>query len=506
MVNYQGQGESVGEVVGASASEAWQQMAAEANAERRAEEKARLTKERQQRKIIGYFLSGNNNGYLVEKDVQVDAGMRTEFLDEMNRGRITRRDEEEMLLKLSWPMDQPQRGMGAGAMFGRIAQDAWQLQLLSLVVGEELRGDEQGRAAGASAVVRLVSFQAPGVDYRTPVGFEDKRQEMLTQIRPEVDEVTYKKYEESMDSLEKNLYGKRFEYYQAFEGLRDEAERQRSLEAPTEKLVRRQETRRLSPERSQELMRRAEVDGDAWQQDGYNYYLTPEILAEEGLGPKYVTNVEGREIALSNIYELPKGRVAVEAYIPTEREVKVRSYYRSNSQGMWRYLPDYVPNVQERSVKWFGKGRGEESLNLPYELQESLATIEANVGRRPYSTLKYNPYFLFAGTAKAYSSKDVYKQRLEMGMERMRGDYYAEVAMMPQSTEFGMIGLQKRRPEDVTVFEGSRPDFSQVEARYKTATNLAGPVEVEVFRSQDGQKNWLFCTDEGAELCGRGGS
>lgn len=339
-----GKGEQMGVAPVGGQQNAWEEMATTATLEREQAEKAQLGRERQQRKIIGYFLNGNNDQYLVANDVEVDVGTRADFVREVGRGKITREDETEMLMRLRGPIDRPERGMGAGVIFEKVAQDPWQLQLLELVAGQGLRNENYNN--GASAVARIVNYRGPEADYRTPVGFEQKREEILDYIKPQVDRVSYEKYEESMDALEKSLYGKRFEYYQAFEGLRDEAAELRKVEAPTEKLIRRQETYRLGVEQSREMLRRARVDGDPWHQNGQNYELTPTILNAEGLGPNYLTNVEGQDIALSDIFELLDGRAATLAYVPTDDGVKVRSYYRSNSQGVWRYLPDYVRDVQ----------------------------------------------------------------------------------------------------------------------------------------------------------------
>ena len=405
----------------------WEKMADEVRQEQEQAGRAQLSRERQQRKIIGYFLNGNDDQYLVARDVGVDEETRVGFVREIERGKITEKDEEAMLLKLRGPIDRPERGMGASEIFYKIAQDPTQLSLLSIATGDDLR--EQDDDFGSRAVANLINYRAPGVDQRTPVGFAQKREEVLNHVKTWVDRETYERYEKAMDDLEHNLYGKRFEYYQAFEELKNEAMASKNSETSTERLVPRQETYRLGAERKRELLWNAKVDGDPWQQDGCSYQLSPTILEAAGLGPNYVTNVEGREIALSDIFELPSGRLAVEAYVPTEAGVKVRSYYRSNSQGVWRYLPDYVKDADGGgSLKWYGKGRGEESLTLPYELQESLATIEANAGRRSQDSLNMNPYFLFAGTAKVYDSKDEYRRCLETG--QMRGDYYREVAAM----------------------------------------------------------------------------
>jgi len=337
-------GESAGAAPEVNAGNAWQEMAATVTLEREQAEQARQSMARQQRKLIWYFASGGDGQCFGAADAAVDADMRLDFVREIGRGKVTKRDEEAMLMDIAGPIDMPRPGMGAGTIFTKVAQDPWQLQLLSLATGRGLREDDYN--TGAGAVAQLVNYRTPEVDLRTPVGFAQKREEMLGHIKPQVDQVTYEKYEKSMDALEKNLYGKRFEYYQAFEELRDEAEELRKAEAPTDKLVRRQETYRLSPEQGRELLRQARVDGDVWQERGRNYQLTPTILEADGMEPKYVTNVEGRGIALSDVYELPGGRSAVEAYVPTENGVKVRSYYRSNSQGVWRYLPDYVRDPQ----------------------------------------------------------------------------------------------------------------------------------------------------------------
>lgn len=339
-----GKGEQMGVAPVGGQQNAWEEMATTATLERDQAEKAQLGRERQQRKIIGYFLNGNNDQYLVANDVEVDAGTRADFVREVGRGKITREDEAEMLMRLRGPIDRPERGMGAGAIFEKVAQDPWQLQLLELVAGQGLRDENYNN--GASAVARIVNYRGPEADYRTPVGFEQKREEILDYIKPQVDRVSYEKYEESMDALEKSLYGKRFEYYQAFEGLRDEAAELRKVEAPTEKLIRRQETYRLGVEQSREMLRQARVDGDLWYQNG-----------------------------------------------------------------------------------------------------------------------------------------------------QMRGDYYREVAAMPQNAEFGVVGGPKARPEEVRVSYGSSPDFEQIEGRYGSNSALAGVIQTEVFRSRDGQKNWLFCTD-----------
>ena len=51
-----------------------------------------------------------------------------------------------------------------------------------------------------------------------------------------------------------------------------------------------------------------------------------------------------------------------------------RSFYRSNSHGIWRYIPDYMMNNWDE-VTTYGKGFDAKSLNLPFGVQMALTEI-----------------------------------------------------------------------------------------------------------------------------------
>jgi len=185
----------------------WEKMANEVNAEREALERQQASTERQQRKIVACFLTGDEN-WIAERDVKVSQADEEEFLRQLSTGEITERDEEDFLLKIGGPVH---KEGGVQRVLAKLEQDEWQKRLFSWTTGANV--NEKG--------IEAVFEQMRGVDLRTPVGFEQPRREVLEWLRPRINSQQYEHYEKSMDDLEKTLYGKRFEYYQAFEGLRE---------------------------------------------------------------------------------------------------------------------------------------------------------------------------------------------------------------------------------------------------------------------------------------------
>lgn len=229
-----------------------------------------------------------------------------------------------------------------------------------------------------------------------------------------------------------------------------------------------------------EYLKRAEIDGDEWtqEQDGgiWRGKLTVDMLEKVDLVPEYKVELSGARVGLSRPYKIG-GRLAVMGYVKTDEGIKVRSYYQSKSQGMWRYMPDYMkghPNADLAS--WYGKGYGEESLTLPAELQEALAKMseEAEIVE-----MKVNPDFLLCGTAKFAG----------MG----EGDYYREVSGAPEY-EFG--GEDLTSPERIEVPVGAEPEFSKKVGEYNFRSDTAGEAKAEVYESRDGGTKWTFCRDK----------
>lgn len=472
-----------------------------------------LSRERQERKTIGFLISGGDTRMISAPDVAISEEMRGDFLRDMAAGEYGEETEVDFLNRIRGPIDTPENGAGGGRIFEKIMSDPWQKQLFSFCTGAKVDGLENG----GETVRQFLTTTNEHIDLTTPVGFEKMREQVLGFLKPQVSDQEMFKYAQSMDDLELTLYGKKFEYYQAFEGLREEAAMLTPLAPGTpqptggeglsylEKPARAVEVFDVEEAVGEELLRRAKINGDAWVQNGQSYQLRADSLKEAGLMPSHQIVVDGQTICLSDVFELQDGRWGSIAYIPTaEGGVAVRGYYRSNSQGAWRYMPDYVKSANSGHIEWYGKSSNEEAMTLPFEIQAGLAQVEQGSGLKKITTM--NPDFLLAGTAKHYATKGEYKEKMAAG--EMRGDYYEEVAASANTELFEASTKKKQAPENLRLNSTAAPDFGRKVMEYEGSSALAGKTRVEVFASKDGRLNYLMCSDEegrswvgGVETC-----
>jgi hypothetical protein len=234
--------------------------------------------------------------------------------------------------------------------------------------------------------------------------------------------------------------------------------------------------REVSEEERDEIIAKTEVHGDPFQDKA----LTPELLKEMGLSPKYkVEGTEGNIWLSSSGYNLDSGRIAVVGYVEYQGKTVARTFYRSNSQGVWRYLPNY--RMAGNEVEWYGKGYGEESITLPIPLQKVLSEItndESKLINTP------NPWLAFAGTARNLHSKNTYRSEVNSQPMELTGNFYP-------STPFDKVN-----PSDISFYNDQQaPDFSQKVTSWNAKTGLNGNVTVDVFRSKDKSLGYMFCRD-----------
>ena len=129
---------------------------------------------------------------------------------------------------------------------------------------------------------------------------------------------------------------------------------------------------KVGEEEADKVMSKVEIEADPFN----SRQLTPGDLKEEGLAPRSKVSVGGKTFLFSPAYDLSRGHIGVVAYVEREEGFVARSYYRSSSHGLWRYLPDYIP--VEDKIKFYGKGHSSESVTLPIVLQEALADVVEN--------------------------------------------------------------------------------------------------------------------------------
>ncbi len=234
---------------------------------------------------------------------------------------------------------------------------------------------------------------------------------------------------------------------------------------------------------SESVLEKTEIHGGEFM----GKTLTTDVFKSEGMTPKYKIRIGDSVIYLpSSAYDLGRGRIAIIGYVKKDGVITARSYYRSNSQGVWRYLPDYRMGG-DSDVRWYGKGYGEESITLPAMLQKALSDITSsgNLVSEP----KENPNYIFAGTAN------------QIGLG---GDYYKEIDREPKKLDRKLYTDnnygRKMRPENIVLTAEQSPDFSRLLMSWKQKTNIYGDISVEAFPSKDGKLMFMFCKDSDGRI------
>ncbi len=231
----------------------------------------------------------------------------------------------------------------------------------------------------------------------------------------------------------------------------------------------------VTKEESEAIFERTEVHGDEFN----GQELTPEILREVGLLPKYKVKFGDKILLFSSYgYALGEGRIAVVAYVEQEGRMVPRSYYRSNSQGLWRYLPNY--SDRGGRVDWYSKGYGEESITLPAAVQPALAQVT-----RPGSPILglLDPELVFAGTARKLDKSGTYQIEVEPKFIKI-GDFFDfdEYKIMPEK-----IDLSPEKYPDLDPGR-SLAQWTQTSDRY-------GEIKMEAVPSNNNKFTFIFCRD-----------
>jgi hypothetical protein len=236
----------------------------------------------------------------------------------------------------------------------------------------------------------------------------------------------------------------------------------------------------LTDKEKNDISSQTEIHGDEFA----GKKLTLEILRENGLLPEKKITIDGNTIWFSSEpYDLSGGRIAIVAYVKDKNnKITARSYYRSNSQGVWRYLPSYL--IRDGKINWYHKGHSEESITLPAICQMALAQITEGQKAKKVS----NPELVFAGTAK-----DI--------MHYEEGTYLFETKQKPIDLGFSSKEGKKLTPEEIS-FSGKNselsPDFytGKSFAKWTQNSDKYGKIEIEVLPSKDGKLKFMFCRDK----------
>lgn len=443
---------------------------------------------RQERKMISALLY--DPSHLNRLDATISDREREIVYERLSDGRINEEHKSQILCKILTPFQKsPERTIDN-------LSSKHERRILTYLSGT---GFDYWESASIYDLQNVLSR------FPTPYELAQPEQTFLDQIRTNNSPEKYAEYQEAMESFKRKAYGKRYEYYNTLESLQHKAEQKHTeqdlrtkvldtytqSESPSkESIIEKVKLRQLRPEEQQTILQESRVDGDQFIYEDTAYRLTPSVLETLGLSPKYSFELQNAKINLSDPYAVDS-KTAVTAYVQTDQGTNVCSYYRSNSQGIWRLLPDYVADSSKKAispVKTFGKGYNEESLNLPSETQYALELVSHQGTEVPLDPI--NAEFALAGTAKRYESIEDYMHHREH--HTLRGQHYATVADKPSFNLGQQVSHSKAKPESLDLIGSYSPNFQENQSPYITSTGLYGQVHVDHFPSKDGSMRYVF--------------
>jgi len=446
--------------------------------------------EYQQNKIIA-ALNSQNSDILFGEAVEISDEQREKFLQKLSGEEIKEEDIKKLILNIRPPIQEEKDPDNPIKLFGKVSNHEHYHQMTSFLAELAIGDFNRGRELNPPNLAELLQR------YPDPITFEKATQKILKEIGSKISLEKYNEFKKSLEELNLILYGKRAEYYNQIKLLQKEAQENARNENQTKtqhtesnnktiEMRKKQEKiqypdiqiEKINNDESKKILEKTKIHGDSFMGE----FLTTEILKEEKLEPKYKTKLGDYTIWLSSAYELGNGRIAVVSYIEKNGEITAYSYYRSDSQGVWRFLPDYT--IKENGkIKWAGKGYGEESVTLPIELQKTLSTTT-----KEKIKLKRNPEFIFAGTAKRFGREfKGYYNEVESSPKKLNGNFY------PKYNE-------KIPPEQMVLTDNESPDFSKLITSWEQETALYGKIVIEVFPSKDGRLEYMFCRDSSGKI------
>lgn len=234
------------------------------------------------------------------------------------------------------------------------------------------------------------------------------------------------------------------------------------------------EPKPVKTQEAQEVLNNAEFRADLFS----GRRLTKEILASEGLIPTYKLVLPNVTMWLSPLYLVLGKRPAVVGYIQTEgTPVVIRSFYRSNSQGVWRYLADY--RLNNGFFDWYAQGHASDTITASLILQKTLGEI----GQNPTAYKKVESSDLtLAGTARERRNNMPYIGSAGKPV-RLKGHFYSE-------------SNEKPAPETlIFINPDQEPNFDKRLTSWTKRTPIYDDISVEVYASKDASLHFMFCKD-----------
>lgn len=265
--------------------------------------------------------------------------------------------------------------------------------------------------------------------------------------------------------------------------------------------------RHLSPHESRSFLRRGKFSGDSVIFNHELFNLNARYLERVDLIPTYLTTFAGLDIALTPAFTAGNYTCAL-AFIRSDHQTFVASYYYDQLRGFWYYLPDYLmtSSSEQSPIERPGQGYHTESLRLPTTLQIALQDL-------PHIATELKPssaIFCFVGTAKRFPNRVTFLQALQSG-KLSDHPYYSNVQPKPalhltstsrtqtsSTTDTSKTSNSSKilPPSELILSGPSSPDFSTLQpSAYTTSTLFDRDISVDLCDSRDGNYQYNFCHD-----------
>lgn len=435
---------------------------------------------RQQDKLVA-VMSRRDVHYLSEAQVTLEPGERESVLRRLADGSIGAGEQDWILGELTTPVSSDaERGAldprKLEQMFAELAGDTDLREILRMTT--DSYGSHAPQPFDAGRVRELATVTPLPSVFEKAALFAINGTAMSSEQR--------QRYLAALPEFEQKLYGKRYEYWQQLQLMRQEAEAERERsESPTQVVSRRaveaheaeepsgaaDPYEAIEPGLGQGILDITEVHANPYKGEK----LTAEKLRGMGLEPKYGVEMPGLNMYFSDTYALDDAHIAVMGYMHSpDGEMVARSYYLSNSSGEWRYLPAYAAEGRE----FWDKGRGEESLGLVPEAQAALSVFSR---REPLQLAEADAALAFHGTARHQSEDGTYGREVHVDPVRLNGNLMVD----PVADDYRGSLVP---PEELRVNDPNQlPDFSmEPRLTWRQQSPVAGLLTMEVYESPDG--------------------
>lgn len=255
---------------------------------------------------------------------------------------------------------------------------------------------------------------------------------------------------------------------------------------------------RLTPHEAKSFLRHGKFYNDPVLLNGQPFDLSVKYLEKVGLVPTYATTFAELTIAFTSPFTAGDHTVTL-AFIRSEEQTIIASYYRSRTRGFWYYLPDYLISSTSQSspIARFGKGYRLESLRLPTVLQITLNQLatQPHLELTPSSAL-----FSFAGTAQRYRRHADFLQALRSGA-LVDHPYYTNVQAKPLLPLSANPSVADVPPFTLTLTGSSAPDSTTLQpSAYQISTIFDSNITVDLCDSQDGNYQYNFCRNSANQV------